>query len=430
MNRKLFAVIPAALAAAILLVVGGAVGSAQPSRTDHAPAIPTGPGPASVPPTPAVAATNRLALKLLTGLGANGNLVFSPYSIQAALAMVDQGAAGTTASQIGHVLGSQNASGLAAAEATLAKDLQNSAIVPTGGSRSLEPHVLIANGLWVGSGLGLESPFQTTLASDFGASPATLPFGTAPDSARQTINGWIAQHTEQLIRNLLPAGSITKFTAMVLANALYLKAHWGSPFVKSMTADGPFYAAPGKRVSVPFMTQPSFETDYGHGRGYQAVELDYADSSLSMLAVMPAQGTLGSFQRTLTPASLGRVIGSLQIHNVNLRMPRVQLQLHTSLNAALSALGMPVAFSVNADFSGITKKEALQITDIEHGAVMKVDEAGTVAAAATGVVLTPTAVLGGPTIDMSLNHPYLLFLRDRTTGAILFAGRVADPAGS
>lgn len=428
MNRKLLALIPAALAVVILLVAGtgGAASRTRPSRTPIG-----GPGPASVPSTPAVGATNRLALKLLTGLGPTGNLVFSPYSIQAALAMVDQGAAGATAAQIGHVLGSQNAAGLAAAESTLAKDLEGSTIVPTGSSsKALEPHLLIANGLWVGSGLGLESQFQSTLAADFGAGPATLPFGTAPDSARQAINGWIAKHTGQLIRNLLPAGSITKFTAMVLANALYLKAHWGSPFVKSMTADGPFYETRGQHVSVPFMTQPAFETDYGRGHGYQAVELDYADSSLSMLAVMPALGTLGDFQRTLTPASLGRLIGSLQIHNVRLRMPRVQLQLHTSLNDALSALGMPVAFSPEADFSGISKKEALQITDVEHGAVMKVDEAGTVAAAATGVVLTPTAVLGGPTIDMTLDRPYLLFLRDRTTGAILFAGRVADPAGS
>jgi serpin B len=426
MNRKLIALIPAPLAVVCLLAIGAGC-AAQASRTRTST---TTVSRSAAVAQPAVQATNRLAVKLLTGLEPSGNLVFSPYSVQAALAMVDQGAAGATAAQIAHVLGTANASSLAASEATLASDLRAATTAPTGASKSAAADLLIANGLWVRSGLTLESPFQDTLASDFGAAPATLPFATAPDTARQTINTWIAQHTEQLIKNLLPAGSINPTTAMVLANAIYLKAHWGSPFVKSMTANQPFFTSRGHQVSAPFMTQPQFETGYAHGSGYQAVDLDYADSSLSMLAVMPRQGTLARFERTLTPTSLADITGSLRVSNVLLLMPRVQLQLHASLNDALSALGMPIAFSDGADFSQITHKASLKIALVEHAATMKVDEAGTVAAAATGVVLTPTAVLGGPTVDVNLDHPYLLFLRDRNTGAILFAARVTDPAGA
>jgi serpin B len=91
---------------------------------------------------------------------------------------------------------------------------------------------------------------------------------------------------------------------------------------------------------------------------------------------------------------------------------------------------MPAAFSASADFSAITHKVALEIQDVEHGAYMRVDEAGTVAAAATGISTVPTAVLGGPVLHLSLNHPFLLFLRDDSTGTLLFAGRVANPAQS
>jgi serpin B len=419
MTRRLIILSSVPLAAFALLLAllsGGAAHASRPRTQPGATVL------------PAVGATNRLALELLTKLGPTGNLVFSPYSIQAALAMVDQGAAGSTATEIGHVLGSEDSTALGAAEAALANDLKRTTIVPTGTPKQDAAQLLVANGLWVQSGMALESPFRTALQQDFGAAPESLEFGSAPDAARQTINNWVAGHTAQLIKNLMPPGSINGQTSLVLANAIYLKAHWANPFVKASTTDRPFSTAPGERVSVPFMTEPLFEAQYGHGSAYQAIELDYADSGLSMLAVMPAQGTLAGFQRSLTAAALAAVLRSLALRNVDLQMPRVSLNLHTSLNDALSALGMPVAFTDGADFSRITRATGLTIHDVEHGAVMKVDEAGTVAAAATGVALTPTAVLGGPAIELSLNHPYLLFLRDRNTGAILFAARVANPA--
>jgi serpin B len=419
MNRKLITLCSTPLIALALLVVTVSGGTAQASR----PISQTG-----AVALPAVQATNKLALELLTRLGAGGNLVFSPYSIQTALAMVDQGAAGSTATQLGNVLGTQNSAALAAAEAKLAADLQGSTIVPTNTPAADVPHVLVANGLWVQSGLPLQQPFQTALDRDFGASPQTLDFGSAPEASRQTINSWVAAHTAQLIKNLMPPGSINSQTALVLANAIYLKAHWANPFVTASTTNRSFFTAPGQHLSVPFMTEPSFETGYARADGYQAIELPYVDSSLSMLAVMPAQGTLAQFERTLTPASLGAVVRSLAFRNVELQMPRLRLDLHTSLNEALSALGMPIAFTDGADFSRITHATGLKIHDVEHGAVMKVDEAGTVAAAATGISTTPTAVLGGPTVALSLNHPFLLFLREDDTGAILFAGRVTNPA--
>jgi serpin B len=429
MARKLalpLIVAAALLAAAVALLAAAVAHSAGPRKLPATGSARAATGSTSA----AVTATNALGLELLPRLGGSGNVVFSPYSIQTALAMLDQGAARGTAAQIDKLLGGQSASELAAANGALATGLRDAVTAPPHAPAADQARLLTADALWVEAGLPLERPFQTSLRQDFGAGPQAAHFATDPDAARAAINRWAAAHTAQLIKNLMPPGSITTRTALVLANAIYLKARWENPFVESSTANAPFFTAPGAHVSVPFMTESPFEARYGRGAGYEAIELPYADSTLSMLAVMPAQGTLPSFQRALTPASLTRIAGSLGARNVDLELPRLKLQLHTSLNQTLEALGMPAAFGPQANFSGITRKESLQIQQVEHGAYMRVDEAGTVAAAATGISTMPTAVLGGPTVHVLLNHPFLLFLRDDTTGAILFAGRVINPAQS
>jgi len=165
-----------------------------------------------------------------------------------------------------------------------------------------------------------------------------------------------------------------------------------------------------KPVVLPYAADPS----------YRAVELPYRDSSLSML---PTPGTLTRFERRL---GLDAIEAALRSQLLALSVPRFHLSTHAELNGVLAALGMPLAFSQRADFSGITKRVSLQIQAVEHAADLKVDEAGTVAAAATGISFKPTAVLptGTPFV---LDHPFLAFIRDRHTGAILFAARVTDP---
>jgi serpin B len=420
------------LAATTMLVATfPSVGSAD-HRTAAHPRLggpPLGPGPV-IPVAPAVLATNRLALELLPRLGGSGNVVFSPYSIEAALAMVDQGAAGATASQIAHVLGGNGGSLLGRSNDALSGSLSTSVTAPQGTAAAATARLLIANGLWVQRGLALESPFPAALSNDFGAAPQAVDFASQPEVARQTINSWVADHTGRLIRNLMGPGAISSRTALVLANAIYLKARWASPFVKDSTTDQPFLVTAKQRVSAPFMTQPPTSFGYVHGQGYQAIELPYLNSDLSMLAVMPKAGTLGEFEGDLKRTGLNRITGALAPHRVDLRMPKLELALHTDLTQELSTLGMPLAFSNEADFSQITKATSLKIAAVEHGAKIKIDEAGTVAAAATGISLEPTAIENGPAVKLTLDHPYLLFLRDDSTGTVLFAARVTDPTQS
>ena len=347
----------------------------------------------TAPVAPAVDATNRLAVTLLPRLGGGGDTVFSPYSIATALAMIDQGAAATTATQIGSVLGGGNATALAASERRLSSALAAAVRDGSPGTSAGDlARLQIANGLWVGPQLSVEQPFGAALGQDFGATRQTLDFAGAPDAARQAINAWVAQHTAQRIKGLMPPGTITAQTRLVLANAIYLKAHWSNPFVKASTAPGPFEVARGTTVTVPFMTEPVTQFAYGRGAGYRAIDLPYLDSTLSMLVVMPATGTLTGFERGLNLGVLSRISRGLATARVALRMPRFKLSLHAELNDVLSALGMPLAFSDAADFSRITHSVALKIQAVEHGATLTADEQGTVAAAATGISTEPTAL--------------------------------------
>jgi serpin B len=217
----------------------------------------------------------------------------------------------------------------------------------------------------------------------------------------------------------------------VLANAVYLKAHWLSPFDAALTHMAPFTTAGGGTVQVPFMEQRDTDYSYGAGEDYQAIDLPYVSNSLSMLAILPRGVSLSAFDRRLTASSLAKLASSLGPRNVDLQMPKLKLSTQTSLNAPLRALGMTAAFGAQADFSALSTQRALNISLVEHAADLKIDEQGTVAAAATAII-GPTAVARpiGPTIELTLNHPYLLLLRDNASGAILFVARIANPSQS
>jgi serpin B len=407
------------------LLVGCGSGTTTGARTVHAAA--SNRSSAAV----AVSSTNTLAFELLRRLGQpTDNVVFSPYSVQAALSMVYQGAAGQTAAQIGRVIGGSSAPALAASDGALAKRLAAATAAPSRAPAKDAATLNLANSLWVSSRLSLEQQFSRALLTGFGAVPQTADFAGRGGAARQSINSWVASHTAHVIKNLMPPGSITAQTALVLANAIYLKAHWSNPFEPRATAAGTFVNASGARVHAQFMTQHPADFGYVAGRGFAAVDLPYLYTHVSMLVVMPRAGTLGGFEQRLTSSKLRAITEALAPRMLKLLMPRFHLSAHEGLDAVLASLGMPIAFSDRADFSGITASPALKISTVQHGADLKVDEQGTVAAAATGVALQPTAAAPSPVTRLTLDHPFLLFLRDEESGAILFAGRVTDPSRS
>jgi serpin B len=395
-------------------VLGGSVASSGAAQASGAGAA-------------AATAENGFALNLLRLVGGSGNVVYSPYSVDAALTMAAAGANGPTAAQIDKVLGASSKATATANAATLGHAIGVAAPSGVSGAPTLE----LANALWIEQGVPLQAPFVTTLSHTFGAPPQDTNFSGAPDAARQTINAWVSRHTASLIQDLLPQGSVSAATVFVLANAIYLKANWATPFATRLTHDAPFTTATGQRISVPFMSAPDAAYSYASSPHYQAVEVPYRSSSLSLLAILPTGESLTALQPSLNAATLSSLVTALRNRQVNLLMPKLHLHTQTSLNGPLQALGMTDAFGSAANFSAITTKVPLQISLVEHAADLKIDEQGTVAAAATGIV-GPTAIAlpTGPPVTVNLDHPYLLLLRDDGSGAILFVARVADPSTS
>ena len=367
---------------------------------------------------------SSFALSLLGRLAGPGNLVYSPYSIYTALAMADAGAAGQTASQIDRVLAAPS-HGAAIADGAALQRAITAAV--HGGPQA--PTLDTANALWTQSGVAFEQPFISTLSDQFGAPPRSTDFAASPAAALEAINAWVAMHTNNLIRALLAPGSIGPQTTFVLANAIYLKAHWESPFVASRTQPAPFTSATGTVVRVPFMNQPDTTYRYAAGAGYQAVALPYSSSSLSLLAILPRAQTLAALERGLTPSSLAAIVARLAPHAVTLALPKLNLSTQSDLDRPLTALGMRDAFGSAADFSAMTKQRALDISLVEHAADLKLDEQGTVAAGAT-VIVGPTAIARPPTgiVTLRFDHPFLLLLRDDASGAILFVAQVENPS--
>jgi serpin B len=398
------------------LALAAVVGAAAAARVAAAPQ----PGIAS-----AATSENSFALSLLPLIGGDGNAVFSPYSVDTALTMAGAGAKGPTEEQIDHVLGASSGATADANAAALLRAIGSAAPSASAGAPTLE----LANALWIERGVQLQRPFVSTLTDDFGAPPRSTDFETAPESALQAINTWVSQHTAGLIANLLPSGSVTPATVFVLANAIYLKASWATPFDRHLTHRAQFTTTTGQVVEVPFMSADNVDYAYSSGADYQAVDLPYRSSSLSLLAILPVGESITRFEATLTAAKLAGLVGSLHARAVDLLMPKVHLRTQTSLNGPLEALGMTDAFTPSANFSGITAGVPLYVSLVEHAADLKVDEQGTVAAAATGIV-GPTAIARppGPPVTVDLDRPYLLLLRDDASGAILFVARVADPS--
>jgi serpin B len=366
---------------------------------------------------------------VLAKTAGNGNLVFSPTSIETALAMTYAGASGQTAAEMAKTLhfGLQ---GDALHQAFNSLDsLLESRSWQGKDAEGKDQRVLVktANSLWAQKGLVFERLFLDTLAADYGAGVRLADYKTAAEDAREKINSWVAGQTEDKIKDLIPQGALDALTRLVLVNAVYLDADWASPFDKAMTADGQFNTLAGSAVTTPMMTQ-SAGFPYAQGDGWQAIELPYARHELAMLLIVPDQGRFSQIEGQLQSGLIDRVAAALApASEVDLTMPKFKFRTQAALADALKALGMRTAFSgETADFSGMTEQEKLSISDVIHEAYIAVDEKGTEAAAATAVIMRATA-MPLQTVRLTIDRPFLFALRDRDTGAILFLGRVTDP---
>jgi serpin B len=264
------------------------------------------------------------------------------------------------------------------------------------------------------------------LAENYGAGLRILNFAEAPEECRITINNWVDDQTEGRIKDLIPQGLIDQLTRLVLTNAIYFNAAWASPFNEGATSDGAFHLLNGDEVIVPTMRQTE---SFGHAESddYQAIELPYDGNELSMVILLPGSGEFNTFDSSLNSQKLDEILGELEYKQVDLTMPKFEFETSFALKDTLSEMGMPVAFSGDADFSGMTGNRELSITAVVHKAFVSVDEAGTEAAAATAVIVGETSAPAEP-IEVKIDRPFIFLIRDIETGSLLFVGRVLNPA--
>lgn len=354
---------------------------------------------------------------------APGNLFLSPHSISTALAMTYAGAKNQTAAQMATTLHfTLPPDDLFAAQNAL--DLALASRAHDGTSSQTRPFALhTASSIWGQTGKSFVADFLDTLAVDYGAGLYVLDFADDPEGSRGTINDWVAQQTAGKITDVLPQGSITNATALVLTNAIYFDAAWATPFDTGETADRPFFVEDDAAASVASV-HGIVDGQYAEGAGWKAGELPYDGGKLAMTIVVPDD--LASFEANLTAAQLASITGALQPAALDTTLPKFRFASPFDLGDALKALGMTDAFTSAADFSGIDGMRDLLIAKVLHKGFVAVDEAGTEAAAATAVVVEPGSVQI-PSHTLTVDRPFLFVIRDLPTGEILFVGRVTDP---
>lgn len=374
-----------------------------------------------------VAGNNDFALGLYGELAdsEDGNLFMSPYSISLALAMAYAGAGGGTADEMAETLGFK----LPTETLHNAFNVLDQQLASRGAH--LEPDrkftLEIANSIWGQDGFEFEQAFLDTLAENYGAGMRLVDYDNQTEAARLAINGWVEDNTNDRIKDLIPPGVLDSDTVLVLANAIFFKAAWLQEFNPGLTADADFTLLDGSTVTAELMQQTRI-LNSGEGQNYSAIEIPYVGGKTSMMVVMPDEGEFENFEASMDDALLAQIIAGLGPVNTDLAFPKFTFESKFRLPEPLKELGMRQAFNPSlSDFSAMrSPPPGLVITDVIHQSFVAVDELGTEAAAATGVIGVITS-LPAPPVPFTVDRPFIFLIRDIPTDTILFMGRLLDP---
>jgi serpin B len=373
-----------------------------------------------------VEGNTAFAFDLYQALGpeGDGNVVYSPYSLSLALAMAYAGARGETERQMAGTLHlSLPQAQLHPAFNALDQELEERG-QGASGADGQGFRLNVANALWGQEDYLFLPEFVNLLAANYGAEMRRLDFAREK-KARKAINDWVGEQTEGEIQELIPPGALDAATRLVLTNAVYFNAAWARQFDPRASRDGTFHLLDGRLVSTPMMHQAgSFA--YAEGPHYRAVVLPYDGYETGMVILLPADGQFEAVERSLDAEQVEAVLEGLAERQVALTLPRLEFASELDLASVLAAMGMPLAFTLQADFSGMTAEEGLLISDVIHQATVSVGEAGTEAAAATAIVMPPSAT-PEDFVTVTVDRPFLFLIRDLQTGSVLFLGRVVDP---
>lgn len=378
---------------------------------------------AARPEPPALAPYNNdFAIRLYRSLAPEGgNIFFSPYSITSAFAMTREGAKGPTAAEFDSVFG------FPAPEKGLAESFAAGAAALEAGKGSAK--LVLANSIWPQKGYKFRADYLSKLKRSYGAQSSAADFRNDAEAARKEINDWTEKKTEGKIKDLFPPKSLNALTRLVLASAVYFKGSWQHPFEAGMTSDADFFVKEGQPVKVKMMAHPGQKKRlYTADELAAVVDLPYAGGSLSMMAILPREGkTLPEVEAALSAEKLAAWRADMQERDVRAFIPRFKFSAKYSLAERLPDMGLKLAFTDAADFSGMDGTLDLYVQKAFHQAFVEVNEEGTEAAAATGVAMGLKSIM----MDFEVfraDRPFLFLIMENRTGLVLFIGRVENPA--
>jgi serine protease inhibitor len=351
-----------------------------------------------------------------------GNVFLSPISLAGAFGPVAAGAQGETRAAIGKVLELPND------DSTLHRDLGG--LLRTLESDRAGARVSIANGLWLMKDFAVKPAFVAVAKDSYDAEVESLDFRNGVAAAAR-INNWVERKTGGRIPKLVEPDSLDEMTALVVTNAVHFLGDWTHPFNASSTGPQPFHLTGSTVRDVPMMYGKRYHR-YADADGVQLLELPYKGDRLSMVAILPKERVgLAAVEKTLDGLRLGQWLGQLDSagpREVRVYLPKVEFRSSYQLVEPLKAMGMSIAFQPHqANFRGIADTD-LFISQVVHKTFLRIDEKGTEAAAATGIEAELTSAPAVPPPTFRADHPFLVLIRDRPTGAVLFLGRIADPS--
>ena len=368
-----------------------------------------------------VRGNSAFALELYQELSkTNGNLFLSPYSISNVLAVAMAGARARTEEQMARVLRFElTQPRLHSAFGSLASSLRAASAESTG------LVLRITNGLWVQSGLGLRSQYLSLVGEYYAVIPGEYDFVHDASGAREQINRWVRERTEDSVVELLPVGIPDGSTRLLLVNATYFKGQWMSRFDDSQAMIAPFWTTSDLSIDAPMMVQEG-RFRFMENREWRLLELPYEGGRMAMLVLLPMErGVLRQLEQALTVDMIRSFQEQTEDTSLRVIIPKFSIRSEVSLADALAALGMLDPFMAHSDFSGISDSVDLRLTDVLHSAFVDVDEEGTEAAAATGLGFSTRALVPPPVFRA--DRPFVFAIQDRDSGSILFLGRLANP---
>ncbi len=397
------------------IFLSGCMGSSTPSKDENASAS-------------VVEANNQFAFDLYAQYakdpGMNGvNIFFSPYSITTALAMTYEGANGKTAEEMQSVL-------------HLPKDdaMRRSGYAQLYNAMNGEekPYKLsTANALWAQNDFKFSDDYFSIISDYYDGKIANLDFVDDPQGSRETINTWVEDQTNDKIQDLIPADLISSGTRLILTNAIYFQGKWVKQFNKQDSHNRDFKVTPDEIVKVKMMmrTDEDAEFRYTKNSEVQILEIPYSGEEISLLILLP-NDDITSLEKSISSEKVTQWKEGLVKQRVNIYIPKFKFETKYSMSETLKKMGMPTAFSADADFSLMTGNADLYIGGVIHQAFVEVNEEGTEAAAATaisGMIMAPMNE-EAPRIPVFIaDHPFIFIIEEVSTGNILFMGRVMDP---